>query len=55
MSDVMFEVPSDDSIRTVIVDKKCIVNGESPKIIHEEKEIEQPEIPELLEADGTQG
>ena len=38
MSDIMFEVPSDDSIKTVIITKKCITDLKEPKIIHETKE-----------------
>ena len=34
MSDIMFEVPSDDSIKTVIITKKCITDLKEPKIIH---------------------
>ena len=53
MSDIMFEVPSDDSIKTVIITKKCITDLKEPKIIHESKETKKLE--ENLEPDGTQG
>ena len=55
MSDIMFEVPSDDSIKTVIINKKCITDGKSPKIIHEDKKIENAKLQKELKADGTQG
>lgn len=53
MSDIMFEVPSDDSIKTVIITKKCITGLKEPKIIHETKETKK--LKENLEPDGTQG
>lgn len=53
MAEVMFEAPSDDSIKTVVVTKKCITDLKSPKIIREKKKEEKPETE--LEADGTQG
>ena len=53
MSDIMFEVPSDDSIKTVIITKKCITDLKEPKIIHETKETKK--LKENLEPDGTQG
>ena len=53
MSDIMFEVPSDDSIKTVIITKKCITDLKEPKIIHESKETKK--LKENLEPDGTQG
>ncbi len=55
MTDVMFDVPSDDSIRTVIIDKNCITEGKEPKIIHAEKKIAGGVINEQLKPDGTQG
>lgn len=42
MTEVMFEVPSDDTIKTVIIDKKCVTDGKMPKIIHEGKRQEKP-------------
>lgn len=54
LSDIMFEVPSDDSIQTVIISKKCITDGKSPKLVREDKrkaEIKEEE----LKPDGTQG
>ena len=41
MTEIMFEAPSDDSIKTVIIDKKCITGGKMPKIIHESKKPEK--------------
>ncbi|MCI8405004.1 MAG: ATP-dependent Clp protease ATP-binding subunit ClpX [Clostridia bacterium] len=55
LADVMYEVPSDDSIKTVIINKKCITDCKQPKIIHEDKKIEKAEIQEELKPDGTQG
>lgn len=53
LSDIMFEVPSDDSIRTVIISKKCITDLKPPKIIREDTR--KAEMQEKLETDGTQG
>ncbi|MCD8180804.1 MAG: ATP-dependent Clp protease ATP-binding subunit ClpX [Firmicutes bacterium] len=55
MTGVMFEVPSDDSIRTVIIDKKCITDGKQPKIIREDKKLADAKLMGELKADGTQG
>lgn len=55
MSDIMFEVPSDDSIRTVIINKKCITDGKAPKVIHEDKALQEAVAKEELKPDGTQG
>ncbi len=56
MSDVMFETPSDESIKTVIIDKKCITDGKMPKIIHEDKKLTSAGLKkEELKPDGTQG
>lgn len=55
MSDIMFETPSDDSIKTVIIDKKCITDGKQPKIIHEDEKMEDSKLLNELKSDGTQG
>lgn len=55
MSDIMFETPSDDSIKTVIIDKKCITDGKQPKIIHEDEKMEDSKLLNVLKPDGTQG
>lgn len=55
MSDIMFETPSDDSIKTVIIDKKCITDGKQPKIIHEDEKMEDSKLLNELKPDGTQG
>lgn len=52
ISDVMFEVPSDDTIEKVVVTKKCVTDLKQPKIIRKKKEKIQPE--EVL-PNGTQG
>jgi ATP-dependent Clp protease ATP-binding subunit ClpX len=36
MQDLMFEVPSDPSIRHILVDKGVILNGEAPKVFRSE-------------------
>lgn len=41
MTEVMFEVPSDNTIRTVIIDKKCVAEGKMPKVIREDKQAEK--------------
>ncbi len=46
MSDIMFETPSDDAIKKVVVTKECITDGAAPKVIREE--------PVLLEKTGTE-
>jgi ATP-dependent Clp protease ATP-binding subunit ClpX len=33
LRDLMFEVPSDPTIREIMVDKECIVNEQQPRII----------------------
>lgn len=45
MSDIMFETPSDDSIRKVTVTRRCIVDGDAPWI-------ERDAAPELPDAAG---
>lgn len=55
MTDVMFDAPSDDSIKTVVIDKKCITSGKQPKIIHEDKNAIKTDKKEELKLDGTQG
>ena len=55
LSDIMYEAPSDDSIKTVIINKKCITDGKPPKIIREDKKIEKTELCDELKPDGTQG
>ena len=52
MSDIMFEVPSDDSIKTVIITKKCITDLKEPKIIHENKETKKQQAAALDAAAG---
>lgn len=37
LRDLMFEVPSDPSIREIMVDKECITNNHPPKIIRDQK------------------
>ncbi len=37
LSDVMFDAPSDSEITKVIVNEKCITDGETPKIIRDKK------------------
>lgn len=33
LRDLMFEVPSDPTIREIVIDKECIVDGKPPKVI----------------------
>ncbi len=35
MQDLMFEVPTDPSIREILVDKEVILNGEAPKVLRD--------------------
>ncbi len=37
MQDIMFEIPSDSSIRTVKVTKECVTEGKAPEVTREEK------------------
>lgn len=37
MTDIMFELPSNKNISKVIIDEKCISNGEKPKFITKQK------------------
>jgi len=36
LRDLMFEVPSDPSIKEILVEKECIVDGKPPKIVHDQ-------------------
>ena len=36
LSEVMFEAPADETITKVIVDAKCITDGEKPEIVRDE-------------------
>ncbi len=40
LSDLMFTVPSDDTIQTVTITKECVTEGAQPKITRKEKAIE---------------
>ena len=40
MVDIMYEIPSDESIAKVIITEKTITDGEEPKIIHKAEEFE---------------
>lgn len=55
LSDIMFEVPSDDNIKTVIINKKCITDLKQPKIIREDKRAAEKKGEMELKPDGTQG
>ena len=55
LSDIMFEVPSDDNIKTVIINKKCITELKQPKIIREDKRAAEKKKEMELKPDGTQG
>ncbi len=55
LSDVMFEIPSDDAVKTVIINKKCITDGRQPKIIRIDSKLEEAKILDDLKHDGTQG
>jgi ATP-dependent Clp protease ATP-binding subunit ClpX len=35
MQDLMFEVPTDPSIREILIDKEVILNGEAPKVLRD--------------------
>jgi ATP-dependent Clp protease ATP-binding subunit ClpX len=37
LRDLMFDVPSDPTIREIMVDKECIVDGSPPRIIRDTK------------------
>lgn len=37
MTDIMFEVPSDETIKKVIITKKCITDNAKPKVVREDK------------------
>ena len=48
MSDIMFETPSDDTIKKVIVTKECITKGKEPKIIRKAELLEEQNEENLL-------
>ncbi len=55
LSDVMFTVPSDDTVKTVIIDKKCITDGKQPKVIREDKKLQEAKMLDEIEPNGTDG
>jgi ATP-dependent Clp protease ATP-binding subunit ClpX len=36
LRDLMFEVPSDPTIKEILIEKECISEGKSPKIVRDE-------------------
>ena len=50
MLDVMYDIPSDDTIEKVIITKDCVLNGAPPKII---KNNNKKKIKRTLRASGT--
>lgn len=47
MTDIMYDVPSDDKIEKVIVTKECVIDGAKPKVFHRQR----PQIdPDALSA-----
>ncbi len=41
MTDIMYEIPSDNSIEKCIIDRDVIVNGTEPKVIYKKKALKQ--------------
>lgn len=44
MTDIMYEVPSDDKAERVIITRECVENGSKPRIIHRPKPQLDPDI-----------
>jgi ATP-dependent Clp protease ATP-binding subunit ClpX len=44
MTNIMYEVPSDDKIERVIITKECVTDGVEPKIIHRQKPHMNPDL-----------
>ena len=38
MTDVMYEIPSEDDIKECVITKEAVLDGESPKLIMEDNE-----------------
>ena len=41
MLDIMFEAPSDEDLREVVITEECILRGESPMLVYEQKQAER--------------
>ena len=41
MTDVMYEIPSEDDVKECVITKEAVLDGESPKLIMEDDEIKQ--------------
>ena len=56
LSDVMFDTPSDENIKKVVITEACITDGSEPIIMYKnsEKSIEEPKEKEEI-SNGTEG
>ncbi len=41
MQDIMYEIPSDSTIKTVIVTKECVTDKAEPRLVREEKKVKK--------------
>ena len=54
MQDIMFEIPSDQTIKTVVVTKDCVDNKAKPQLFyHEKKTVKKTARPKSAEDDKT--
>ncbi len=54
MQDIMYEIPSDSSIKTVTVTKECVTDNAEPMIVREEKRVKKAVHPQKsVEDDKT--
>ncbi len=54
MQDIMFEIPSDQTIKTVVVTKDCVDNKAKPELFyHEKKTVKKTARPKSAEDDKT--
>ena len=44
MTDIMYDVPSDDKIEKVIVTKECVIDGAKPKVFHRQRPQIDPDV-----------
>lgn len=48
MTNIMYEVPSDDRIEKVIITKECVTDGAEPKVIHRPRPKMNPDLIDAL-------
>ena len=41
MQDIMYDIPSDPTIKTVTITKECVTDNAEPKVVREEKKVKK--------------